>query len=291
MTDTSTANQLRGISTSGRASGNRSGQSTASSLGEVLDLYIVHEFSTLLFVTGGSILFNRYAHNTVTKTYSAWDDFFFAIGGMAIVLNGAFALAFPIAAAIKQTPVLSREDDSVHWLHAMSIFSALFAAGWGILALILSFGSTLSADVADSAEVFGYFMVILSTMYSIFIVVRYSLGLAGRETKTATTIQPSLSADVNAQMAALRASYAALPSSQPIFGGSGAAAFGGLDLSGFQPSSISTVPQQQQVPSYPMGPGGYGGGGYGPGGCPMIIMPQVAPAQASCAVDTGAVNL
>ena len=177
---------------------------------------------------------------------------------------------------------LSRQDEDIHWLHGLSIMTATLSAAWGILALVLTFGSTLAATVTDQGEVAGYFMVILGVAYSLYLTLRYLFGLAGRPdlstAKTSTTIPTAL--DSNSLFNALRVA-AATPSSniaaaaQPsLFSGGGAAAFGGLDLSGFQPSSLTTT-TSQRVGACAMGGGQPMGGGYAQP--VMMMMPQQQP--------------
>lgn len=253
---------------------------TAVSIGQLLDLYIVHLIMTFVFVAGGIILMDKYGQYT-TKAYTAWDDIFYALGGVTFLLNAIFVGGLIAAWINGWAKPLSRQDDSRHWLHGLSIFSALFTASWGILAMVLSFGTTFSLTVADQVEVAGFFMVFMAVAYSIYLVVRYIFNMAGKNVVSKPSSAPLAQYDPSSLMSYARAASGQSVAQQPFFsGGGGAAAFGGLDLSGFQPSSLSTVAPTQRAPAVAAG---YGGGYAMPMGCqpmmmqqPMMMMPQPA---------------
>lgn len=260
---------------------------TAMSIGQLLDLYLVHWIMTIIFIIGGIFLIERYA-NYAGKPFTAWDDLFYASGALGLVLNAAFVIALPIVWLTREMKFLSREDASIHWLHALSIFAGCWAIGWGILALVLTFSSALTATTTDDFEVAGYFMVIIAVAYELFLVIRSLPGL--KPGTSLTSVQPPITADSNAYLSIFRSTGSGAGnmgggSAQPIFGGAGgAAAFGGLDLSAFQPSSLSTVAPTQGPSS-----GGYNNMGQqqGGGGCgvPIIVMPQMMQPNAACAVQ------
>lgn len=250
---------------------------TVTSIGQLLDLYVVHLVFTIIFVVGGLILADKYGENA-SKPFTAWSDLFFAIGLIAGGLNVAFGISLFIAWINKTTTALSRDDDTIHWLHALSMLAAASGAVWGVLALILTFGSTLVGATTDDTEVAGYFMIILTTAYFIYLCVRYFSGLAGKST---STLPPTtINSDLKTYLEGINNASRGITASQPLFGGAGgAAAFGGIDLSGLQPSSMSTLPPVQAAqacsPQVPM----------------MIIPPVMMAPQAACQPDPTKIHL
>lgn len=258
-------------------------QNTVTSIGQLLDLYIIHFIFVILFIIGAGILMDRYG-NSVSKPYTAWDDIFFALGAVALLINAAFFIALPIAWATNREPTFGRETGSLHWLHGLSIAAAAAGVVWGILALILTFGSTLTVSPTDNTEVAGYFMIILTTAYFLYLCIRYLAGLAG-EGKPSDIKGATVSNDIKALFAGIGASRGtAGTSAQPLFGGiGGSAAFGGIDLGGLQASSMSTLPpvQAAHTAAQPCSPQ-----------VPMMIIPPVMMApQAGCQTDPTKVYL
>lgn len=270
------------------------GRSAAFTIGQILDLYIVHLIMTVVFVFAGTVLLVEYSRNKV-GSYTAWDDLFFTVGTLTLVMNAVFIVGAVISFITSEFKFLAREDDRGHWLHGLSIFAALMSIIWGVLALILIFGSALVGTTINDFEAVSYFIMMIVIVYETFLVVRWLTGFAGVKPPAAAAVQPPTTVDAAgylAQFRSLGSGSAALgtAAAQPIFGGGGgaAAAFGGLDLSAFQPSSLSTM-----APSQYSGGGGGMQQGMGAGGCgvPMIIMPQMMPQQACAAQDPDAIRM
>ncbi len=284
---------MAGVYTSGllgMGTGTASGtyQSPTTTLGQLLDLYIVHGIFAIVFGAGAGLLMGTY--DTIAKPSNAWADIFFAVGALAIAMNAGFFIGALIAWLAKGGSPLSRQDDNIHWLHALSIFSAAIAVFWSILALIITFGTTLVGSSSNSGEVAGYFMVLFSAAYFTYLTVRWMFGLAGKRDAAAPVLQPPTSLDTNAVLAAIAAASAnsrSAAASQPLF--SGAGAFGGIDLSGLQPSSMSTLPPTQHSSSSTTSTGGGGGG-------PTVVVvttPQASPGatSAACAPESNVVHI
>lgn len=222
-------------------SGGNSSSLGPTSIGQFLDLYVIHMIMTLVFIIGAIILIDKFAAHA-SKPVSNWDDLFYALGGITLIFNTGFLVALFFGWISRRSAALARNDIELHWLHAVSIIAAGFTVIWGVLALIVTFGTALTPAVSDQTEVGGYFMVFIGVAYSTYLVVRYCFGLAGTETTTKPSgIQAPAAYDINALLAATRAS-APVASAQPIFGGgNGLAAFGGLDMSGLLPSSMTAT--------------------------------------------------
>ncbi len=263
------------------------GPRLSNSLWDVLDMYIFHFIAGILFIVGSIMLMDGYG-TSISKPPTPFNDMFFALGAVAAAANLGFCISLVVAWIWRKGAVPSREDNDISWLHVVSIAAAAFGGVWGVIALIVTFGSSLTGVVADEVEVAGYFMTLLSTLYFVYLVVRYASGLANRGEPARAVVPPPTVASSLDALGYVRNAAAANPASfQPIFGGgSGAAAFGGIDLSGLQPSSMSTLPPTQAASH----------GVYMPqmaGGCPMMMMPQMMMPQQPqyCAPDPNAIHI
>lgn len=261
-------------------------------LGDFLDLYLVHFIMAVVFVVGGIILIVNFGQS-VTGTPTTWDDLFYVIGSFAFILNVAFGIGLIIAWINKNAGPLSRQDDSIHWLHALSIFASASAIIWSVLALVLNFGPALIDTSAPTSTTGSYFMVLASAAYFAYLVVRYMFGLAGAEKAAeAKKAEPTLTTD---QLMNLTRNVNAVSSAaaQPLFGGrGGSAAFGGIDLGGLQNMSggggsmYALPPHMAASAASPA-----------PCASPMMMMPQMMmmqPSPAYCAAppqDPNAIHI
>jgi hypothetical protein len=258
---------------------------TVLTVGQFLDSYIIHIIITTIFVIGAIMLIDRYAAYA-TKPFSIWGDLFYSIGAVTIAVNVGFMISIVIAWLTKKASFLAREDDEIHWLHAISLLAAGLVVGWGILAMVLTFGDVIAGGNTDQIEAGGYILVLFSVAYCTYLVIRYIMGLAGKKTVAAAAVQAPTSVDTNAILSALKAGSAANSGgfAQPLFGGGGgSAAFGGIDLSSLQPSSVSTLPPHQAASAQP----NCAPGGYPMMMAPMMMMQSQAPA---CVTDPNVVQ-
>lgn len=243
----------------------------------------------LIFWIGAVLLLDAYGKSVDKPT--TWTELFLVVGSLTVIIDTIFIAWLLYTMASRRTIFrLERYEDSLHTLHTISVITAAASILWSILALALTFAPTLVSETAGGPEIAGYFMVGMSLAYNIFLVVR---AVSDRDTpepevkkKTDTS-----SLDYMATQNAIRSAMGAGTFAQPIFGGGsgGAAAFGGIDLSGLSSgSSLSALPPTQQACQAP--PPQYWGGG---GGYPMM-MPMMMPPQqpvAACAVDPNSVRL
>jgi hypothetical protein len=207
----------------------------------VLDYYIVDLIFTALFIFGGLVLVIEYAQN-LSGSPDAWSDLYYALGSISLILAGVFIICMFIAWILKLGAPLQREDESAHWLHMMSIFAAGLEVVWGVLALIMAFGPTFATSVPNQLQTAAYFIILVCTIYHAYLIVRYAAGFAKAKASTSTLTS---AAQNNAEIfSALRNIAIQKQTPAPLFGpGSGALAFGGIDLGGLLPSSTSSPPQ------------------------------------------------
>lgn len=258
-----------------------------SSLADVLDLYVVHFLMALLFIAGSIMLIDRYVVNQ-EKANNTANDFFYAIGGLALLANVLFVIGLFIAWIGNKAEALARDDIEIHWLHAFSLFASASSLIWSIYAMILTFGSTLTGPTTDSVQVAGYFMVLFSAVYFAYLLIRSMFGLIGRGKPPPPSIKGKglLTSGELFDEANRRSATSIPPMASTMFSGAMSRRTFGEDLNDMRTSSMSTLPPTQDVRS--------GGNGCGQMPYPVMMMPQMmayAAPNAACTTDPNAVHI
>lgn len=213
------------------------------SLYGLLDSFIFQGFMLLIFIIGAIILMSQVTANSSLSKVLA--DLFYAFGVIATAMN--IILFFWIIISTFRSDELkvpTRTLEKHHLLHSFSIITSLFTFIWALYALIVTFGSIL-VDTPSNLEVVGWLMVLISGLYSGFLLTKHGFGLGAiTKDEVENTVQGPATLDANGVLALIRANagqqqqYA--PAAAPLGGGFGAP-FGGVDLSALLPSTITSV--------------------------------------------------